>query len=212
MNCGLGCNLALFLKLYPRTQETPKYGRAWSHWQKALSRSMIKDKEKRRDVGTVMVCSYAGDSHKQSSCLRTHMSGCTQCWEDRYPLLWMVSPEKCRIIGTLMEKLIFLGQVVQWNDSGCVEWLCTSPKKWMKWMKGIEALGGEVWKKKITDAFLDLFFSSEPLFWVFLTLSSLQGLVLVRRAPHPMDAEHQHSWEHGGGRAQGKLTISPNYL
>jgi len=34
----------------------------------------------------------------------------------------------------------------------------------MKWMKGIEALGGEVWKKKITDAFLDLFFSSEPLF------------------------------------------------
>jgi len=32
-----------------------------------------------------------------------------------------VSPEKCRIIGTLMEKLIFLGQVVQWNDSGCVE-------------------------------------------------------------------------------------------
>ena len=146
MNCGLGCNLALFLKLYPRTQEAPKYGRAWSHWQKALSRSMIKDKEKRRDVGTVMVCSYGGDSHKQSSCLRTHMSGCTQCWEDRYPLLWMVSPEKCRIIGTLMEKLIFLGQVVQWNDSGCVEWLCTSPKKmnemderyWGTWGRGLE--------------------------------------------------------------------------
>lgn len=96
--------------------------------------------------------------------------------------------------------------LVVWNDSAPLQ------KKWMKWMKGIEALGGEVWKKKITDAFLDLFFSSEPLFWVFLTLSSLQGLVLVRRAPHPMDAEHQHSWEHGGGRAQGKLTISPNYL
>lgn len=157
MNCGLGCNLALFLKLYPRTQEAPKYGRAWSHWQKALSRSMIKDKEKRRDVGTVMVCSYGGDSHKQSSCLRTHMSGCTQCWEDRYPLLWCLL-KSAELLGLWWKNWYFWVRwcsgmtLVVWNDSAPLQ-----KNEWNGW-KVLRHLGERFGRKRSQMHFLIYFF------------------------------------------------------